>query len=344
MSLENQNSNVESRWPHRLAVVLVCATFPLIFIGGTVTTYKAGMAVADYPTTFGYNMFLYPWTTWIAGPWNIFVEHGHRMFAALVGLVTIGLVVVAWRMESRVWVRQLTYLALALVCFQGGLGGARVLLNAVTLARWHACIAPLFFALAVAIAAVMSRRWRSTINPIVSAKSGSLQRLSVLTTVLAYCQIVAGAFVRHIPEGATADYFRIAVFFHLALAAALAIHIPLVLWNAVRHHRAQPAVFRPAVGLACLLVLQLALGAATYVMKYNWPPFMADFGFSSGMVVERNEFWSSLVTTAHVAVGSLILVTSLAMAIWSFRLYRPETLPGPGDSVANGSRWMGVAV
>ena len=237
----------------------------------------------------------------------------------------------------------MTYLALALVCFQGGLGGARVLLNAVTLARLHACVAPLFFAVTVAIAVVMSRRWRSAADPVVSAKSGSLQRLCVLTTVLAYCQIVAGAFVRHIPDGATADYFRVAVFFHLVIAAALAIHIPLVLLNAARHHRRQPAVFRPALALAFLLALQLALGVATYVVKYNWPPCMAEFGLTAGMVVERNEFWSSLVTTAHVAVGSLILVTSLTTALWSFRLYRSAAQPGPGTAISNGSRWMGVA-
>ena len=56
-------------WPHRLAVILVCATFPLLFIGGLVTSKGAGLAVPDWPTTFGYNMFLYPWSKMIG---NIF--------------------------------------------------------------------------------------------------------------------------------------------------------------------------------------------------------------------------------------------------------------------------------
>ncbi len=79
----------ESRWPHRVAVVLCCATFPLIWIGGLVTTHDAGMAVPDWPNTFGYNLFLYPYSEWFAAPWDLFIEHGHRLLAAAVGMLTI---------------------------------------------------------------------------------------------------------------------------------------------------------------------------------------------------------------------------------------------------------------
>ena len=76
-----------SKAPGRIAgpCALVCATFPLIWVGGLVTTYDAGMAVPDWPNTYGYNLFLYPWQTWIDGPWDLFIEHGHRLFGALVG-------------------------------------------------------------------------------------------------------------------------------------------------------------------------------------------------------------------------------------------------------------------
>src|SRR3954453_2556847 len=87
---------VRSPWPHRLAVVLAAATFPLLWVGGLVTTTKAGMAVPDWPSTYGYNLFLYPWETWLYGPGDLFIEHGHRLFAALVGLLTIVLVVLTW--------------------------------------------------------------------------------------------------------------------------------------------------------------------------------------------------------------------------------------------------------
>src|SRR5437870_10234409 len=96
---------LESRWPRRLAVVLVCATFPLIWVGGLVTTYQAGMAVPDWPTTYGYNLFLYPWQTWISAPWNLFIEHGHRLFASAIGLLTIGLAAAVFRYDRRRWLR-----------------------------------------------------------------------------------------------------------------------------------------------------------------------------------------------------------------------------------------------
>src|SRR5436190_9860310 len=115
--------NVRSPRPHRLAVVLACATFPLLWVGGLVTTTDAGMAVPDWPNTYGYNLFLYPWQTWLAAPWDLFVEHGHRLLAASVGMITIGLLVVLMRSERRNWLRILGFVALALVIFKGVLGG-----------------------------------------------------------------------------------------------------------------------------------------------------------------------------------------------------------------------------
>ncbi len=72
--------------PHRVAWALVCTVFPLIWVGGLVTTYDAGMAVPDWPGTYGYNMFLYPWTSWLAAPWDLFIEHGHRLLGSLAGI------------------------------------------------------------------------------------------------------------------------------------------------------------------------------------------------------------------------------------------------------------------
>ena len=77
------------KWVHRCAILLACTTFPLIWVGGLVTTYDAGMAVPDWPNTYGYNMFLYPPTTWLSGPWDLLIEHGHRLLGSLAGLVAI---------------------------------------------------------------------------------------------------------------------------------------------------------------------------------------------------------------------------------------------------------------
>src|SRR5262245_5747463 len=104
-----QSSGDVSVWPHRLAVVLACATLPLLFIGGLVTSKGAGLAVPDWPTTFGYNMFLYPWSKMVG---NIFYEHSHRLIASGVGLLTIALAWVFWFQEPRRWVRRLGLAAL----------------------------------------------------------------------------------------------------------------------------------------------------------------------------------------------------------------------------------------
>src|SRR5215470_13994280 len=105
-----------SAWPHRLAVITACATFALLFIGGLVTSKGAGLAVPDWPTTFGHNMFLYPWSKMVG---NIFYEHSHRLVASFVGLLTIVLTVTIWLCESRMWLRWLALGALGLVIVQG---------------------------------------------------------------------------------------------------------------------------------------------------------------------------------------------------------------------------------
>src|SRR5437762_12773990 len=135
-----------SAWPHRLAVALALVTFPLIWVGGLVTTYDAGMAVPDWPGTYGYNLLLYPWTTWLAGPWDLFIEHGHRLLGATSGLMTIGFVIVVFAFDRRLSMRFLAIGALALVLGQGLLGGQRVLLGARQIALIHGCVGPLFFA------------------------------------------------------------------------------------------------------------------------------------------------------------------------------------------------------
>src|SRR5436305_10553421 len=120
-----QNSGDVSVWPHRLAVILACAMFSLLFIGGLVISKGAGLAVPDWPTTFGYNMFLYPWSRMVGG---VFYEHSHRLIGSLVGLLTVAFAVSLWVTEPRSWMRILGLVAVAAVVVQGILGGLRVVL------------------------------------------------------------------------------------------------------------------------------------------------------------------------------------------------------------------------
>src|SRR5438477_5657271 len=101
---------------HRIAVLTACATFPLIFMGGLVTSHQAGMSVPDWPNSYGYNMFLFPPRFWVGG---ILYEHTHRLMATVVGFLSIVLAIWAWRVEKRAWVRRLAYGVLGAVIFQG---------------------------------------------------------------------------------------------------------------------------------------------------------------------------------------------------------------------------------
>jgi cytochrome c oxidase assembly protein subunit 15 len=315
-------TNLESPWPHRLAVVLVCATFPLIWVGGLVTTYEAGMAVPDWPTTYGYNLFLYPWQTWVLGPWDLFIEHGHRLLGAGVGMLTIALLVALWRCDSRRWVRWLGVLALAAVIFQGLLGGMRVRLDERLLAKIHGCFGPAFFALAVALAVFTSKFWRSTPEPRVEATAGKLHSLALLTTFFAYLQIVLGAQLRHVSLALDTSGFRVAVMFHLLVAAMLLLHIALLAVRVSRSYRGETLLVRPTFALLALVMVQLALGASTWVLNYGWPNWFSGYAWAEEFTVEQESLRQALVTTAHVATGSLILVTSLMISLRSWRMVR----------------------
>ena len=326
----------EHPWPLRLAVLLVCATFPLIWVGGLVTSLEAGMAVPDWPSTFGYNLFLYPWQTWFFGPWDIFVEHGHRLLAAGVGMITIALVVATWRSSAHQHLRTLAMLGLALVVFQGVLGGLRVLLNARDVAKLHACVAPAFFAYTAVLATLMSSRWRTASRPVVSTTAGSLHRLTMITAGLAYLQIVLGAQLRHFVPGFDHQLFRVALVFHLVVAALLTAHIFWLLIVTLRSYRHEPWLVRPAVAMAVLVTGQLLLGARTWIVNYGWPVWFQQYLAAQEFVVGLKSLEQTIVTTAHVATGALIFMTSVLMVVRSFRLYRSAEVRSPLPSAAAG--------
>lgn len=316
--MNQENLHRDAVWPHRLAVVMACATFPLIWVGGLVTTEQAGMAVPDWPGTFGYNLFLYPLSTWLAGPYDLFIEHGHRLLGAGLGLLAIGLVIAAFRTSSRQW-QVMSIVALAAIVFQGVLGGLRVRLDERTLAMIHGCTGPLVFAYLAVLATVMSPNWTKAAPQALPGKAAwNVRRLSLAIGVLAYMQLVVGAQLRHTPIDAGPSFFRAALHFHLLLAAVLILHAA---WLAryVAAARQQPLVFWPALALVALVLGQVALGGATWVVKYGWPTWVGEYAFTAGYTVSRQAFFTAWVVTAHVAIGSLILATAALTAVRSFR-------------------------
>lgn len=311
-------SSQPSRAPRRLAVLVCCAALPLLWVGALVTSHDAGMAVPDWPNTYGYNLFLYPWTTWVYGPWNLFIEHGHRLLGALAGMLSIALVAVVWRREPRAWVRKLALAALGLVVFQGLLGGLRVLLDSRTVAMVHACVGPLFFTLALTLATVTSPRWLAAV-PRQTAAAVRVRRLAAVTALVAYLQLLVGAQLRHTPIGANPGDFRTALAFHLALAAVVLVHA-LLLAAALWRIGGAGALRTLGVGIALAVAAQILLGAGTWLYKFGVPSWLADWGWAADFTVVARSRGQTLLRNAHVVTGSLILAlaTSAAVRTWGY--------------------------
>jgi cytochrome c oxidase assembly protein subunit 15 len=184
-----------NKWLNYFAWLTCVATLILICSGGMVTSKNVGLAVPDWPTTFGYNMFLFPVSKWVGG---ILFEHTHRLIASAVGFLTIILAIWLWRRESRQWVRFLGLIALAGVILQGILGGLRVTMLKDEIGIFHACVAQAFLALLVVIAIVTTGVWQSLpkidINP---KKIAPIRRLAIAITLAIYVQLALGATMRH---------------------------------------------------------------------------------------------------------------------------------------------------
>src|SRR6201984_529106 len=149
-------SEISTRWLNRFAWLTCVATLLLICSGGMVTSKNVGLAVPDWPTTFGYNMFFFPISKWVGG---ILFEHTHRLMGSLVGFLTIILAVWIWLGDDRRWLRTFGAIAVIGVIQQGVLGGLRVTLMKDEIGIFHACVAQAFLGLLIFIALVTTRFW-----------------------------------------------------------------------------------------------------------------------------------------------------------------------------------------
>ena len=290
--------NVYSPWLYRNAVITTVATFILIVIGGIVTSTESGLAVPDWPTTFGYNMFLYPISEMVGG---ILYEHSHRLMGSLVGLLTINLFILLLVKDTRRWLKWLGFAALIGVSVQGVLGGLRVTELNLNFAIVHACLAQAFFALLCGICLFTSRSWLKN-NQIAqndTKHAVKLRRLSIFTTVLIYFQLIFGAVLRH--TGSRLDA-------HLLLAFLVTLHIFLLSKRLLSPDEQSKEIGQtlPLI-LIGLLALQLILGVAAYITK------LTAVGESVSALL------TDIVTTTHVAIGALMLVSSFLITL---RIYR----------------------
>ena len=321
--------NAGNRWPHRIGCLLAAIVFPLIWVGNLVTTADAGMAVPDWPNTYGYNLFLYPYREWFYGPWDLFVEHGHRLLASIAGLVAIVLVITSYRSTANRTIRWLSIAILALVIAQGVLGGIRVIYDARWVAKVHGCVGPFFFACVVAYCVITSRWWQNAISaasPFGPSgkternKNGFLlsviPRLATLLLITSYIQLALGAFLRHIDDVASPKQYALLVACHI-ITALLLVAGTMTQFLVTRRRDLTGVGVKASINFLTLLVLlQLGLGISTWVVKFGWPAWFANFEWAASYIIAEKSFLQINIVTAHAAIGSLIL------AFWTIHALR----------------------
>lgn len=288
---------IRNRALHGFAVFTACCTFFLIIAGALVTGNDAGLAVPDWPLSYG---SLTP--PMIGG---IFYEHGHRMVASFVGLLTIILAVWLWKKDDRPFVRRLGWIALAVVITQGILGGITVLFFLpAPVSVMHACLAQAFFCIVSSLALLTSESWKRSERGVAGDTKGvSMRQLSVWTTASVYGQLILGAALRHSKTGLLWHIFGAFIVTFLAVWTVARVY---------KYYADVASLFRPAMILGILLAAQLSLGVGSYLVR-----------LASREDVQPGALMVA-VTTAHVATGAAVLVTSLLLTLQCRCLLIPE--------------------
>ncbi|MCA9773097.1 MAG: heme A synthase [Myxococcales bacterium] len=287
------------------AKVTVFATFLLLIAGAMVTSTDSGLAVPDWPLSYG--MLMPP----MVG--GIFYEHGHRMVATAVGLLMTILAIWLWRKDPRPWMRKLGVAGFGLVVLQGVLGGVTVLfLLPVAISSLHAAVAQTFFLFTIAIAYFTSAEYHRPTGATIAAGDGPpLTRLGLALIGAIYVQLVLGAVMRHSGAGLAIPDFPLAFgrlippfdregvaihFAHRAWGVVVAAATLALTAHVLRRYPNAPALRRPAAALGLMVVVQVLLGGATiWTGRHPW------------------------VASAHLATGALILATTWLLTLRAYR-------------------------
>jgi cytochrome c oxidase assembly protein subunit 15 len=280
--------------------------FVLVSLGAFTTTIGAGMAFPDWPLSNG-SLNPSGWLTHL----DMFAEHSHRLSAGVMTILTCILALWMWRVESRPWLRRLSYFAVALVVAQAVLGGLRVLLDRYQvaavdtsvgqlLAMLHACLAQAFACALIAVAVSCSKAWIAGPVPV----GAGTRRIGTVCCALFFLQLGIAAVMRHSFAGLAiptfplstpggnllpaAWDFRVGIqFAHRVMACVIAVAVAVFAVAVWRDRGSSLAMRAGASALVSLVAFQILLGALI-IFTYR----------------------AVAVTTGHVLVGALTLATA----------------------------------
>jgi cytochrome c oxidase assembly protein subunit 15 len=320
--LTRRHAAAPANWVGAFAVVGAVATFFLVIAGGLVTSYEAGLAVVDWPNSYGYNMFLYPLSKMTGG---IYYEHAHRLFGSLVGLATLVLAGLVFSSKRHRFARPLAVAATVAVVVQGILGGLRVTgrftMSAspemtapnLTLAVVHGVAGQVFFALMVALAVVLSTAWATpgTISRTRIPGMG-VRTLSSLLVAMIVLQVFLGAVLRHTAAWLMLHIILAVVVFTVAIACGTVV---LGEFQELRILR------RTAMFLIVGIIVQMVLGVGALLVT------------RSPAARPGLDVLEVAVATAHQAAGALLLACTVLIALWTRRVASPSLFAAPTDAM-----------
>jgi cytochrome c oxidase assembly protein subunit 15 len=295
-------------WLARFALTVVAIAAPLLFVGGLVTSTASGMAVPDWPNTYGTNMFLYPLGTAGAG---VFLEHSHRLFGTFLGLGALVLMIWTLRVEDRKRVRVIAVAVFAAIVLQGLLGGIRVWMGDKDLAKdnryfsmVHGIFAQGIFALLVALWVMLTPGYRNATADPEAASGKKLRVFSAAALHTTLLQMVFGAMYRHLRSSH-------ALWSHAGFSLAVVVIAPIAGFLAIRQREGangpsgplKHALSRAGMVQVGAVLLQFLLGWAALGM--------------GGSSVEAANPAQAIVRTIHQANGAVLLgtcVTTMVLA------------------------------
>jgi cytochrome c oxidase assembly protein subunit 15 len=294
------------------AAVLPAAILLLLMTGSLVTALEAGLAVPDWPNSFGHNMLLYPIRDMEGA---VFFEHAHRLFGMLVGFGSIGLAVLVFLNDKRCWLRALCVALLVAVSAQGLMGGLRVTEISTAWAIVHGVFGQLIFVVALLITTFSRKRWIAMTTPVVNEEAANDRPLSMGLLFAVIAQLVLGAFLRHLQvlgdDGTSLVLPHWALMTHITVGlvvVALALGVGVRLgWDA-KHDHIVRHLARVVLGL---VIFQLLMGFAALVVV-----MMRDAATPPVSEV--------VVTSMHQTIGALILAVTAMLVVWQRRLEAPS--------------------
>jgi len=323
------------RWLNRFAWLTCVATLLLICSGGMVTSKNVGLAVPDWPTTFGYNMFLFPISKWVGG---ILFEHTHRLMGSLVGFLTIVLAVWIWLGDDRRWLRNLGVIAVVGVILQGILGGLRVTMMKDQIGIFHACVAQAFLGLLVFIALVTTKFWRSIADRNFGLQKFSPNKaLAIAITAAIYMQLALGATMRHqhrdlaildfptangawIPDTSAAALAKINAWRD---ARALSNVTAFQIWLQMVHRFLAFIIAIAIIALCARVRREPRVSAVLKRLSLLWVIFVFCQIALGGWVIWSNK--AADVATAHVALGAVMLSFGVSISAICWRISQRGT-------------------